>query len=212
LHQVALSISFLSPIFRRPAAFDATKIASLIFRPECRFLALTSFHSRRRPSLRLGSSSSISLCRQSLALSLGRFLPPGNIQSPSRLRLTSSTRPRFEATYQFRRFRHSLIHHLSNHPLSLFLNPVQNCNERRISWQPLLIAKPGLPSRTTYSQCRKDSRLQIFELLPGGWDASYQRLRNLPRRHRGRSPPQQVHRAPKQRPLGYFSSSGCTHL
>src|SRR6266404_4026602 len=34
LRQVALSISFLSPIVRRPAAFAVTKIASLIFRPE----------------------------------------------------------------------------------------------------------------------------------------------------------------------------------
>src|SRR3977135_3154942 len=111
LHQVALSISFLSPILRRTAAFDATKMASLIFRPERRFLALTSFHSRTRPSLRLGSSSLISLRRQSLALSLGRFLPPGNIQSLSHRCLTSSTRPRFEAT-SFEDF----ILQLSNHP------------------------------------------------------------------------------------------------
>jgi hypothetical protein len=130
LRQIALSISFLSPIVRRPAAFEATKIASFIFRPEYRFLALTSFHSRTRPSLRLGSSSLISLCRQSLALYLGRFLPPGNIQRPSRRRLTSSTRPRFEAT-SFEDFAISIIHRLSNHPLSLFLNPVQNCNEGR---------------------------------------------------------------------------------
>jgi len=46
--QVALSISFLSPIVRRPAAFAVTKIASLIFRPERRFLALTSFQSLTR--------------------------------------------------------------------------------------------------------------------------------------------------------------------
>src|SRR5258708_5723942 len=38
LRQIALSISFLSPIIRRPAAFAVTKIASLIFRPERRFL------------------------------------------------------------------------------------------------------------------------------------------------------------------------------
>src|SRR6266404_6834433 len=69
LRQVALSISFLSPIVRRPAAFAATKIASLIFRPERRFLALTSFQSLRRPSLSFGSSSLISLRRQSLSLS-----------------------------------------------------------------------------------------------------------------------------------------------
>src|SRR5260221_4963669 len=49
LRQAALSISFLSPIFRRPAAFAVTKIASLIFRPERRFLALTSFQSLMRP-------------------------------------------------------------------------------------------------------------------------------------------------------------------
>src|SRR4030088_2905693 len=69
LRQVALSISFLSPIFRRPAAFAVTKIASLIVRPERLFLALTSFQSLRHPSLSLGSSSLISLRRQSLSLS-----------------------------------------------------------------------------------------------------------------------------------------------
>src|SRR6267142_2878640 len=98
LHQVALSISCLSPIDRRPDAFAVTKIASLIFRPERRFLALTSFQSQRRPSLSFGSSSLISLRRQSLSLSRARLRPPGNIHSPSRFRLTRSTRPRFAAT------------------------------------------------------------------------------------------------------------------
>src|ERR1700738_1352750 len=98
LRHVALSISFLSPIVRRPEAFAVTKIASLIFRPERRFLAVTSFHSLRLPSLSFGSSSLISLRRQSLSLSRARLRPPGNIQSPSRFRLTSSTRPRFAAT------------------------------------------------------------------------------------------------------------------
>src|SRR5258705_13741329 len=69
LRQVALSISFLSPIVRRPDTFAVTKIASLIFRPERRFLALTSFQSLRRPSLSFGSSSLISLRRH-----LYRFL------------------------------------------------------------------------------------------------------------------------------------------
>jgi hypothetical protein len=48
LRQTALSISFLSPIVRRPDAFLATKIASLIFLPERRFLDFTSFQSRTR--------------------------------------------------------------------------------------------------------------------------------------------------------------------
>jgi hypothetical protein len=97
LRQIALSISFLSPIVRRPDAFAATKIASLIFRPERRFLVLTSFQSLRRPSLSFGSSL-ISLRRQSLSLSRARLRPPGNIQRPSRFRLTRSARPRFAAT------------------------------------------------------------------------------------------------------------------
>ena len=98
LRQVALSISFLSPIVRCPDDFVVTKIASLIFRPERRFLALTSFQSLRRPCFSFGSSSLISLRRQSSSLSRGRLRPPGNIQSPSRFRLTRSTRPRFAAT------------------------------------------------------------------------------------------------------------------
>jgi hypothetical protein len=44
-----------------------TKIASLILRPERRFLAFASFHSLRRPSLRLGSPSLISLREPALA-------------------------------------------------------------------------------------------------------------------------------------------------
>src|SRR6202158_2965833 len=115
LRQVALSISFLSPIVRRPDAFAVTKIASLIFRPERRFLAVTSFHSLRLPSLSFGSSSLISLRRQSLSLSRARLRPPGNIQSPSRFRLTSSTRPRFAAT-SFEDFAIPIKPHLSTHP------------------------------------------------------------------------------------------------
>lgn len=63
LRQIALSISFLSPIVRGPDVFLATKIASLIFRPERRFFDFTSFQRRTGPSLSFGSSSLISLRR-----------------------------------------------------------------------------------------------------------------------------------------------------
>jgi hypothetical protein len=43
LHHVALSISFLSPIARGPDAFSATNIASLILRPDLRFLGSDLF-------------------------------------------------------------------------------------------------------------------------------------------------------------------------
>src|SRR6202171_5872642 len=115
LRQVALSISCLSPIVSRPDAFAVTKIASLIFRPERLFMVLTSFQSLRRPSLSFGSSSFISLRRQSLSLSRASLRPPGNIQSPSRFRLTRSTRPRFAAT-SFEDFAIPYKHHLSNKP------------------------------------------------------------------------------------------------
>jgi hypothetical protein len=136
LRHVALSISFLSPIVRRPDAFAVTKIASFIFRPERRFLAVTSFQSLRLPSLSFGSSSLISLRRQSLSLSRARLRPPGNIQSPSRFRLTSSTRPRFAAT-SFEDFAIPIKHHLSTQPPILFLNPIKNHNQGRLSWRPL---------------------------------------------------------------------------
>src|SRR6202046_5972974 len=97
LPQIALSISFLSPIFNSPDAFLAKKIASLILLPERRFLAFTSFHRRTWPTLSLGNSSFISLRRQSFSLSLARFLPPGNIHNRSRLRRTNRTFPRFIA-------------------------------------------------------------------------------------------------------------------
>ena len=94
----ALSISFLSPMVRRPDAFFATNIASLILRPDLRFLTLTSFQSLNRPNLSLGSSSRISRRRQSFSVSRPRRRPPGNIHSRSRLLLTSKTRPPLAAT------------------------------------------------------------------------------------------------------------------
>lgn len=72
-------------------------IASLIFRPDLRFLALTSFQSFRRPSLSFGSSSRISLRRQPFSVSRPRLRPPGNIHNRSRLLLTNKIRPRFIA-------------------------------------------------------------------------------------------------------------------
>ncbi len=98
LRHVALSISFLSPIARRPDALFATNIASLIFLPDLRFLAWTSFQSLNRPSLSLGSSSRISLLKQSFSVSRPRLRPPGNIHRWSRRLLTNNTRPRFVAT------------------------------------------------------------------------------------------------------------------
>ena len=103
LRQIALSISFLSPIFKRPEALLAIKIASLIFLPERRFLDFTSFQSRTGPSLSFGSSSLISLRRHSFSVSRASFRPPGNIHSRSRLRLTKRTLPRF-ATISFEDF------------------------------------------------------------------------------------------------------------
>ena len=73
-------------------------IASLIFRRDLGFLDLTSFQSFNRPSLSFGSSSRISLRRQSFSVSRPRLRPPGNIHNRSRLLLTNKTRPRFAAT------------------------------------------------------------------------------------------------------------------
>lgn len=98
LLHLALSISFLSPMVRRPDAFFATNMASLILRPDLRFLVLTSFQSLNRPNLSSGSSSRISRRRQAFSVSRPRRRPPGNIHSRSRLRLTSKTRPRLAAT------------------------------------------------------------------------------------------------------------------
>jgi hypothetical protein len=95
---MARSISFLSPIFNVPVAFLTTKIASLIFRPERRFFAVTFFQRRTRPNLSLGSSSLISLRRQSFSVSRPLLRPPGNIHSRSLFRRTSRTFPRFTAT------------------------------------------------------------------------------------------------------------------
>jgi hypothetical protein len=97
LRHVALSISLLSPITRRPETLLAMNIASLIFRADRGFLALTSFQSFKRPSLSFGSSSRISLRRQPFSVSRPRLRPPGNIHNRSRLLLTNKTHPRFAA-------------------------------------------------------------------------------------------------------------------
>jgi hypothetical protein len=119
LRHVALSISFLSPMARRPDAFFATNIASLIFLPDLRFLALTSFQSLNRPSLSSGSSSRISLLKQSFSVSRPRLRPSGNIHSRSRLLLTNKTRPRFVAT-SFDDFAITVRHRLCNESSALF--------------------------------------------------------------------------------------------
>jgi hypothetical protein len=98
LRQLARSISRLSPILSSPAALLAIKIASLILRPDSRLVDVTSFQSVRRRSLSFGSSSLISRRRHCLSVSFLRLRPPGNIQSLSRRRRTSRTRPRLEAT------------------------------------------------------------------------------------------------------------------
>ena len=73
-------------------------IASLIFCRDLGFLDLTSFQSFNRPSLSFGSSSRISLRRQSFSVSRPRLRPPGNIHNRSRLLLTNKIRPRLAAT------------------------------------------------------------------------------------------------------------------
>jgi hypothetical protein len=122
LRHVALSISFLSPMARRPDALFATNIASLIFLPDLRFLALTSFQSRNRPSLSSGSSSRISL----LTIFFG-FAPslatPRNIHRWSRLLLTNNTRPRFVAT-SFDDFAITLPHRLNAESSVQILFPI----------------------------------------------------------------------------------------
>ena len=72
-------------------------IASLILRPDLGFFVLTAFQSFKRPSLSFGSSSRISLRRQSISVSRPRLRPPGNIHNRSRLLLTNKIRPRFAA-------------------------------------------------------------------------------------------------------------------
>jgi hypothetical protein len=92
---------------RRPDALFVTNIASL------RFLALTFFQSLNRPSLSSGSSSRISLLKQSFSVSRPCLRPPGNIHSWSRLLLTNKTRPRFVAT-SFDDFAITVPHRLYN--------------------------------------------------------------------------------------------------
>jgi hypothetical protein len=139
LRQVALSIPCLSPMVRRPDALSATNIASLIFLPDLRFLALTSFQSLNRPSLSSGSSSRISLLKQSRSVSRPRLRPPGNIHRWSRLLLTNNTRPRFVAT-SFVRFRTVLT---PNRQRKFYSIPCQ----RKATTCPAILPKESVPGR-----------------------------------------------------------------
>jgi hypothetical protein len=109
-------------------AFAATKIASLIFRPE-RLLMILTFLPKPKASKFEFRKLFFDLPTQAILIAFSRTLAPsGNIQSPSRFRLTSSTRPRFAAT-SFEDFAISYKHHLSTQPDDfsvLILNPVQN--------------------------------------------------------------------------------------
>src|ERR1700726_2923257 len=131
LRHVALSISFLSPMVRRPETLLAMNIASLIFRLDLRFLALISFQSLNRPSLSSGSSSRISLRRQSFSVSRPRLRPPGNIHNRSRLLLTNKTRPRFTAM-SFDDFAITVLHRPRIESLSILQRPRHYCRYHQI--------------------------------------------------------------------------------
>ena len=119
LCHVALSISCLSPMVRRPVALFAMNMASLILRPDLGFFALTALQSFKRPSLSFGSSSRISLRRQSFSVSRPRLRPPGNIHNRSRLLLTNKIRPRF-AAMSFDDFAISVPHRLTTNSFVWF--------------------------------------------------------------------------------------------
>jgi hypothetical protein len=98
LRHIALSISFLSPIVRAPDAFLATKIASLIFLPERWFLDFTSFQSRTRPSLILGSSL-FDLPAEAIFLALAGTFPAAR-EHPQPAALASHQKD-FAALYRY---------------------------------------------------------------------------------------------------------------
>jgi hypothetical protein len=130
----------LSPMARRPDALFAMNIASLIFLPDLRFLALTSFQSLNRPSLSSGSSSPISLLKQSFSVSRPRLRPPGNIHRSSRRRLSNNTHPR-------------LLQRVSmTLPLRFRTASMPN-RQRKFYFHPVHIERQRLVQRT----CRKRS-------------------------------------------------------
>jgi hypothetical protein len=180
LRHVALSISFLSPMARRPDALFATNIASLIFLPDLRFLASTSFQSLNRPSLSSGSSSRISLLKQSFSVSRPRLRPPGNIHRWSRLLLTNNTRPRFVAT-SFDDFAITLPHRLNaESSMQILFHPThrerqrlvqRTCRKRSVrdycrpNWAVRVIS--GLPPVATVERrCRFGSVVPTMEAMP----------------------------------------------
>ena len=108
----ALSISRRSPMVKLPRAPRVKYMASLIRRPLMPFIPPTFFHKWHLRSRSRGNSSRTSRLRHSFKLSDPPFLlPPGNVQRPSRRRLTSKTRrPSFAATTSLAALGFRLIH------------------------------------------------------------------------------------------------------
>src|SRR6202795_2851736 len=113
LRQVALSISFLSPIFRRPAAFAVTKIASLI-------ISRTTVHGfnflpKPKASKFEFRKFFFYLPAQAILIAFSRELAPSG-KHPEPIALASYEKhPSTFRSHQFRGLRHSLKHHMSNH-------------------------------------------------------------------------------------------------
>jgi hypothetical protein len=162
LRHVALSISFLSPMARRPDALFATNIASLIFLPDLRFLALTSFQSLNCPSLSSGSSSRIPLLKQSFSVSRPRLRPPGNIHRWSRL-LTNNTRPRFVAA-SFDDFAITLPHCLNaESSLQILFHPVNKERQRLVqrTCRKRSAPGPGCVKTRARAKCREHNSSKL---------------------------------------------------
>ena len=106
LRQVALSISFLSPIFRGPAAFAVTKIASLII---SRTTVLGfNFLPKPKASKFEFRKFFFDLPTQAIFIAFSRALAPSG-KHPKSIALSSyEQHPSAFRSHQFRGFRHSL--------------------------------------------------------------------------------------------------------
>jgi hypothetical protein len=112
LRHVALSISFLSPMARRPDASFAMNIASLILQPDLGFLALTFFPELQPPQFELWKLLP-DFPAQAIFIAFSRALAPSG-KHPNPIALSSYEKhPSTFRSHQFRGLRHSYKHHLS---------------------------------------------------------------------------------------------------
>ena len=108
-------------------------MASLIFRPDLGFLTLTSFQSLNRPSLSFGSSSRISLRRQSFWVSPAHACALPGTSITGRAFFSPTTPARALRAMSLDAFAIAILHAFPSNHLLYFIGPFGAINRRYLT-------------------------------------------------------------------------------